>query len=73
VKKDSSGRAVVEQDAPLTLGEALVELERQARQVVGLIAYDQVRRDTTHRDHAGLCGIETAIADVVVALAKRRM
>jgi hypothetical protein len=73
VKKDSSGRAVVEQDAPLTLGEALNALEFHARQAAGLIASDAIRGDTRHRDHADLSAIEVRLADLLVPLAKRRM
>ncbi len=59
--------------APLTLAGALVELERQARQVVGLIAVDPVRRQSTHDYYADLSAIEIRGAELLAVLARRRM
>ena len=74
MKKDPNRVRAVVEPAPLTLAVRLVELERQARQVVGLIACDAARRDTSHPDHAGSeRNRSTASRTCSFALAKRRM
>jgi hypothetical protein len=57
----------------LSLGEAMDTLDRQARIVVKLIERDPATATSTHEHHATLAAIATAISDVLIALAKRRM
>jgi hypothetical protein len=72
---DGAPNGAAEPDArrETTLGEALDELDRQARDVLTRIANEPARGLSTDEYHGDLCGIETAIGDMLVALAKRRM
>jgi hypothetical protein len=57
---------------PPNLAQALTDLDRRAADVLDLIQASVGRNLSTHRDHAGLCVVETAVGDLIAALRGRR-
>ena len=54
--------------APRTLTDALQDLDERAVEALAMIAQQAGRHSSTHSEHARLCTLESAVADLRNAL-----